>query len=206
MNTLYYIHDPMCSWCYAFVPTWRRLLAQLPDGVNVERLLGGLAPDTDQPMPLEMRERLQESWRQIERSVPGTRFNFDFWHKAQPRRSTYPSCRAVLAAREQGDEYDVPITHAIQRAYYQEARNPSDNETLIALAGEIGLEPAQFETDLLSLEIRHDLEAEIAQARHLGGHSFPSLVLDAGGSRWPIAINYTDHSAMLETIEELVAE
>ena len=23
--TLYYVHDPMCSWCYAFKPTFNEL-------------------------------------------------------------------------------------------------------------------------------------------------------------------------------------
>ena len=48
---LYYAHDPMCSWCWAFRPVWLALLAQLPEGTRVQRLLGGLAPDTDEPMP-----------------------------------------------------------------------------------------------------------------------------------------------------------
>ena len=42
---LYYVHDPMCSWCWGFRPTWLALQDQLPEGVRVQRLLGGLAPD-----------------------------------------------------------------------------------------------------------------------------------------------------------------
>jgi len=50
-NTLYYIHDPMCSWCWAFKSTWHKVLKELPSHINVYYLLGGLAPDSDLPMP-----------------------------------------------------------------------------------------------------------------------------------------------------------
>ena len=55
--TLTYVHDPMCSWCYAFRPVWEAIVAGLPDGVRVRRLLGDLAPDNDRPMPEELRAR-----------------------------------------------------------------------------------------------------------------------------------------------------
>ena len=32
---LYYFHDPMCSWCYAFQPVWRTIKAKLEPQVEV---------------------------------------------------------------------------------------------------------------------------------------------------------------------------
>jgi hypothetical protein len=51
VTTLVYVHDPMCSWCWGFDPVLRELVSSLPEGVAVRRLLGGLAPDSDEPMP-----------------------------------------------------------------------------------------------------------------------------------------------------------
>jgi putative protein-disulfide isomerase len=44
-----------------------------------------------------------------------------------------PILRAVIAAREQGIDYNEAMISRIQQAYYLEARNPSDNSTLIEL-------------------------------------------------------------------------
>jgi len=41
-------------------------------------VLGGLAPDSDQPMPEQMQRYLQQTWQRFQQVVPGTRFNFDF--------------------------------------------------------------------------------------------------------------------------------
>ncbi len=204
MKRLYYAHDPMCSWCYAFAPVLARLVEQLPPGVALVRLLGGLAPDNDQPMASEMRERLAATWRRIEEQVPGTRFNHDFWSLNTPRRATYDACRAVIAARLQGDRFDQGMTRAIQHAYYREARNPSDEAVLLALAVELGLEPGRFAEDLRSSETEAQLQAEIVRCRELHADSFPSLILECGSQRWPIAIDYSDHEPMLETITLLL--
>lgn len=196
----------MCSWCWALRPQWQRLLAQLPQQIRVIKLLGGLAPDSDEPMPEEMRERLQATWRRIEQSVPGIRFNFDFWHNTVPRRSTWPACRAVLAARAQGEGCDEAMLEAIQRAYYQQARNPSDGDTLIALAGEIGLDTGKFALALTAPATQAQLSQEMAQAAALGVDSYPGLVLAINGSRWPVSVDYNSAGNMLATIEWLLEE
>ena len=33
--TLTYVHDPMCSWCYAFRPVWEAVVSGLPDEVQL---------------------------------------------------------------------------------------------------------------------------------------------------------------------------
>jgi len=201
---LYYAHDPMCSWCWGFRPAWRSLCAQLPPEIRVARLLGGLAPDTDEPMPAEMRRHLQQTWRRIEQRIPGTCFNFEFWERCQPRRSTYPACRALIAARHQGEQHEESMLLAIQQAYYQQARNPSEESTLVELAREIGLDSAAFSVELNSESTRQQLLREIATTRSLGLYSFPALALDTGGSRWPVAVDYTAPRAMLEQIRGLL--
>lgn len=202
-STLYYIHDPMCSWCWAFQPVLRQIIEALPESVTYQRVLGGLAPDTDQAMEPAMRERLIDTWQRIENTVPGTRFNFDFWSRCTPRRSTYPACRAVLAARAQGREFDALMTQAIQQAYYRQARNPSDDDTLLQLAEEIGLDSRQFETAFTHPDTQQALEAEIAFAQSLGAESFPSLVFEKAHSRWPIPIDYKHAEVSLEVLEFL---
>jgi putative protein-disulfide isomerase len=201
MPHLYYVHDPMCSWCWAFRPVLTELLGRLPTGMSHSRLLGGLAPDSDQPMPDAMREQLQATWRRIQAKIPTTRFNFEFWSRNTPQRSTYPACRAVIAARSLDESKDEAMTFAIQQAYYLQARNPSDNATLVELAGEIGLDREQFRECLLSPATQQQLETEIAQAARMGARSFPSLVLQDGESLWPVAVDYQHCDVILETLQ-----
>ncbi|MCB1755818.1 MAG: DsbA family protein [Gammaproteobacteria bacterium] len=200
ITTLYYVHDPMCSWCWAFRPVWEQVRARLPQDLPVEYLLGGLAPDSAEPMAEEMRQGLQQTWQKIQRVVPGTEFNFDFWTKNTPRRSTYPACRAVIAAKNQNPEYEKPMILAIQQAYYLRAINPSDDENLIELAQTLGLDGERFKTDLSSMETRRTLAEQIEKHHRLGAQGFPSLIVDKGSQAHYIASSYTDADATLRNI------
>ena len=190
----------MCSWCWAFRPSLNALLKELPKQINVVRLLGGLAPDSDAPMPDETRAYVQDNWQAIEQKVPGIKFNYDFWTKCKPRRSTYPACRAVIAARSQGKEFDPVMTLSIQQAYYLQARNPSDYPTLIELADELGLNKDKFTEDIKSMETVEILRQEIKQSRRLGLNSFPGLLLETENKQIRIDPDYLDAEAILKKI------
>jgi putative protein-disulfide isomerase len=201
--TLYYFHDPMCSWCWAFRPHWQEIVADLSDAVRSQRILGGLAPDTEQAMPADMQVKLRSIWQTIQQIVPGTPFNFEFWDKCTPRRSTYAACRAVIAARRQHPGSEETMILAIQQAYYLKARNPADRNTLIELASEIGLERARFSVDIESLSVQEELLKEIAFTHRLAVKGFPTLLLEKEGIFTAILHDYHHARTVLDQVERL---
>ena len=202
-SSLVYIHDPMCSWCWAFAPQYEKLIEKLPHNINHYRVLGGLAPDSNEAMPEQMQAHLQEVWRTISERVPGTVFNFDFWKECQPRRSTYPACRGVIAARAQGDDWERPMIRGIQLAYYLQAKNPSNNQTLIEIAENLRMDIGQFDAALNSNATNQILIDEINFSRQLGIQGFPSLVVLNKNRATPISVNFESLDSMLSAINEL---
>lgn len=200
---LYYVHDPMCSWCWGYRPTWDALQQALPEDIQQVNVVGGLAPDSDEAMPMEQQKLIAGYWQRIAEEL-GTEFNFDFWTNCAPRRSTYPACRAVLAAAAQGAE--ETMINAIQHAYYLRAMNPSDASTLIALAKDIGLDTQRFADDLASAGIQRELERHFALRRSIDVYSFPSLVLQIGQESYPVPLDYQDHQISAEFIAAKVAD
>ena len=196
---LTYFLDPMCSWCWAFRPALTVVASQLPTDIRLVRVLGGLAPDTDEPMPEAIRNKLQETWRTIQLKVPGTEFNFRYWDVATTRRATHRACRAVISAAQQG-EYGPAMIEAIQRAYYLEARNPSDRSTLIDLATALDLDVEKFSHDLDHPDIQAELDRQIAFTRACGVRGFPKLMLETSRGQTFIDINPNDQERILSDI------
>jgi putative protein-disulfide isomerase len=166
--------------------------------VHWQNLLGGLAPDSDQPMPEQTRLMVQSHWRQIE-STLGTEFNFDFWTKNQPRRDTYKACRAVIAASNQHAE--ERMIESIQTAYYLRALNPSDPLILASLADELGLDRALFIKDLGSAQTETELARQLQLRDRLRVRSFPSLVLEYQSRIIPIRHDYQDYRTSLAEVQ-----
>lgn len=206
---LYYIHDPMCSWCWGYRPVWDALQQVLPVSVAVQYVAGGLAPDTDVPMPMAQQKMIQGHWHTIQQKL-ATEFNFDFWLNNTPYRSTYPACRALIAAQQQG--FQLQLLDAIQRAYYLRALNPSKSAVLIQLVEELCqsnnqnlvIDVEQFKIDLLSSDTNNELQSSIQLARALTQQGFPSLVFEQNGQRSCISLNYQDYKMSLDEIQRLM--
>ncbi len=199
---LYYVHDPMCGWCWGFRPTWQKIQTALPDNIQVKYLLGGLAPDSDEPMPKAMQAEIAGYWKKIQQHIPNTQLNFDFWDKCEPRRSTYPACRAVIAARIQNPSIEQEMIETIQTAYYLNAKNPSNNDTLIEVAKSLGLDEKQFSQDLNSAETQQQLAQEILFGQEIGARGFPSMILEKQGNYQTVPLNYNDPTTALAFIKK----
>jgi putative protein-disulfide isomerase len=204
-SVLIYVHDPMCSWCYGFRPTWQSLKGQLPEGLPVVSLLGGLADDSDVPMPEEMVNYLKRTWDRIE-STCGVTFNHTYWDQTPPPpRTTFISCRAVIAAERLAGRGEA-FGERIQDAYYTEACNVWDFDILCELAEEFGFNRNSFAEALASDDVRavHDEQRQLTERLQVEG--YPSVLLILNGEAYPIPVRHQDAEAMLEDITDLLAE
>ncbi len=202
--TLYYVHDPMCSWCWGFCPAWQKIQAELADDISIKYLLGGLAPDSDEIMPESMQSDIAGYWRKIQQHIPDTQFNFDFWEKCQPRRSTYPACRAIIAARKQNADLEKTMIESVQTAYYLEAKNPSNDDTLVAIAESLDLDATLFLSDLNATETQYQLEQEIQFGRKIGAQGFPSMILEQKGEYQYVPLDYNNPNPTLAFIQQIL--
>jgi putative protein-disulfide isomerase len=190
----------MCSWCWGFSHTWNKVKNSLPSEINVQYILGGLAPDSSEVMPNEMREYIQMNWHKIEQKIPGVSFNYTFWDSCTPKRSTYPACRAVIAVKNQNSELEQTMVKLIQQAYYLDAKNPSEDDVLISLAKTLDLDIKQFTQDLNSEPTQQKLLDDIALMQSLEVSSFPSLVLQTTNGIKSITIDYNNPKLILNQI------
>ena len=190
----------MCSWCWGFKPTWDIVTKKLNGKIKVVFLLGGLAPDSDEDIPLQTRDYIQSNWRRIEEKIPGTKFNYDFWTNCKPRRSTYPACRAVISARFQNPDCETLMISAIQKCYYLDSQNPSNEDVLVRLARELGLDAEKFRFDLRSEKVSETLLTEISLAKSKGMNRMPSLSLQTGRELKAISIDFLDPNYIVEQI------
>jgi len=186
-SKLVYVYDPMCSWCWGYKKTWQKLQTRLAGLIDIEYRVGGLAPDTSEPMPLSMQQFLQQTWQRIAHQT-GADFNFDFWKHCQPKRTTYPACRAALVARRYDKEQ--AMLEAIQHGYYLNAQNPSEINCLIGFAVSINIPKDEFIHLLQSKEIEQQLQNELHYVHRLPVQGFPSLVLISGQQIFSIAVDY----------------
>ena len=102
---------------------------------------------------------------------------------------------------------------AIQQGYYLQAKNPSDNSTLISMAASIGFDAhtqatskCSFEQVLNSEKVNQQLLTEIALVRQLPMNGFPSLVLAVNNQYIPIELDYKRWQTSYDSIMVHITE
>ena len=132
--------------------------------------------------------------------IPDIRFNYDFWTSCEPKRSTYPACRAVICAKQQHPDFENLMIYSIQKSYYIEAQNPSNDDVLINIAESLGLDTEKFKIDLKSSQLNEILLDEIKLTRSMDMNSMPSLALQINGTLKVIDIDYLDANYIVKQI------
>lgn len=69
MTTLYYIMASMCSRRYTFASPLKKIEAHLSNNVIIKYIMDGLAPDSNKPMPAEIRCYVQSAWPTISQEL-----------------------------------------------------------------------------------------------------------------------------------------
>lgn len=203
MKKLLYIMDPMCSWCWAFSPTVEAIQETFPK-LPIQFIMGGLATDSEAPMPKEQQQAIRSIWEHIEETT-GTQFNYDFWTQCLPRRSTWRACRAVIIAEQLSPGSAARMAHAIQHAYYLHAHNPSDSETLIPLAESLDINPSDFASLLDAQKTQQTLQEHMSLARQLEASGFPALRLFDGEKTFRLSDGYSKPDRIIKALHQLGA-
>ena len=197
-----YVMDPMCAWCYGFKPELEAFF-EMHSHIHVEWVMGGLAPDNNQPMSEQMRTTIAAYWQQIEAKTQVT-FNHDYWHCNTPYRSTYLACRAVIVANDLLENGAEKMVNAIQTAYYQKAQNPSLENTLIECAATIGLNKDEFVHSLKSEQTQKTLTQHLYITKQLNVTGFPALFyLDGHNHVYPLALGFCTFNELAQRFNRI---
>lgn len=197
-----YVMDPMCGWCYGFQPELEQFLEEFPSA-EVSWVMGGLAPDNDEPMDDTLKQAISSYWHQIESKAQVT-FNHDYWQRNTPYRSTYPACRAVITAEILQPQSAKKMAKAIQSAYYLQAKNPSLEATLIECAQSIGIDESAFVSMFKSKDVEQAFQHHLAMSRQLQVQGFPALFyVNDNNTAYPLAMGFTPAKDLAQRLSQI---
>ena len=179
--------DIACPWCYVGKRRFEAALAQFEhrDGVEVTWRsfeLDPAAPATqDEPQAVLLARKYGVSVEKAEAmnarmteqaAGEGLEFHFERARVA----NTFDAHRLVHFARTRG--LQDAMKERLFRAYLTEGRSLGDRETLVELAGVVGLDASETRAALDSGNFAQGVRADEARARALGITGVPFFVID----------------------------
>jgi predicted DsbA family dithiol-disulfide isomerase len=182
-----FVSDVSCPWCAIGLASLEQAIARVGDAVAVDlhvqpfELNPDMAPEGEaidehlarkyglSPAQLEQnRERLRER---------GAEVGVDFAIGARTR--TYNTCdahRRLHWAAESGRQ--LPLKHALLRAYFSDGEDVSDHATLARLAAGVGLPAERAAAILASDDYADEVRAHEQAYLRAGIGSVPAIIFD----------------------------
>lgn len=157
-----YYTDPACPWSWALEPNLRRLQVEFGDGISVGLIMGGLAPQFEDPQA-----QVAQWLEACDRS--GMPFDPRLWLEAPPSGS-HPACLAAIAAGEQGAALQAAYLRQLREGLMCGRRKLDALEALVAEAHAVpGLDAVRLRRDLGSSATVERFGEQLERTRAIGG-------------------------------------
>lgn len=220
-NSLVYVGDPMCSWCYGFGVPLQQLLEQLP-GVPLAVVLGGLRAYNQEVMPDTLKNTLHHHWEEVTKRS-GKPFGTGQFDREGYIYDTEPACRAVVTIRSHAAEHTLAMYHAVQDTFYAEGRDITQTAVLADIWQEVREKLVDskatghaidnvdfsrdafieaFESDTIKTQTRNDF----AMVQQWGIRGFPALIAVVNGEAQLVANGYMEADEMLQRVQQVFEE
>lgn len=178
--------DIACPWCYIGRRRLEAALDQFEHGDEVEIIWRSYQLDPSAPkqyagtmndMLVEMKGISHAQAQQMHDHVTAiaAEVGLDYRFDIAKAGNSFDAHRLLHFAAKHGLQNEMK--ERIQRAYFTEGQSFSDFDTLVRLAGEVGLDPQAAREALDSGAYANEVRADILRARQIGVRGVPFFVL-----------------------------
>ncbi len=185
---LIYFADPMCSWCWGFVPVMAQIRKVWGDDLPIRLVMGGLRPGTDKPVTEAAKASMREHWGHVT-EASGQPFDYGFFDREAFVYDTDPAARAVVLARRYDENLALAYLVRIQGAFYAQNRDVTDFDVLADLAAELGFLRDPFREAVAAEDVKHETWRDYATSQRAGVTGFPTLIAGPGQDGTYVALS-----------------
>jgi len=176
-GTIYFVVDPMCSWCWGFAPVIEEAREKLSGRFALVPVVGGLRSKGEMVWNDVSKAYLRKQWESVFARTQQP-FEMTILQKERFEYDTYPACKAVVTVRQlHGDDAALDYLHTIQEAFYAHGIDITKPRLLYGyyerLFGNSGKFAFMYATERMESLMHHDF----AKARSMGATAFPSVVI-----------------------------
>ncbi len=180
--------DVMCPFCYVGKKNFENALAQLPfkDKIDVEWKSFQLDPDLpeeglSESVATYLAKRKGMPEQQIQGMIEhlknaGQEVGIDFRQDISIPVNTLKAHRLSQFAKSKGKGNE--IEEVLFKAYFTEGKNVGNDEELLAIIEEIGLDKEEVKQFLATNDLLTEVQTDIAEASALGITGVPFFVID----------------------------
>ena len=200
---IFYVGDPMCSWCWGISPqinALQRYAAQ--EHIKFNLIMGGLRPGGGQEWNKPFRDYLKHHWQEVHKKS-GQPFDLSLFEKEKFNYDTEPACRAVITVRTIAPEKTLAFYEFVQYYFYALSGDPKQLDFYEIICKKLDIDFKVFSDQFTSNTLKLATQSDFRKSRELGIRGFPSVVYRKKDKLYTIANGYTEFETLKKSILKL---
>ena len=202
--TLFYIGDPMCSWCYGMSDILKDTQEYCAkNGIKFQTIVAGLRASGQVLWDKRFKGFLKEEWTNISNKT-GKKFSFEILDLLNFDYDTTPACKAVLIAKilsSNNSKIVLEFFSKIQEKFYANSQDTKKLEFYKLICEDLNLDFEEFSKLFEDKSLDKKLQNEFIFGRNLSS-SFPSLILVNKKQKVNISIGYSSLEDVISRINK----
>ena len=199
-DTIIYIGDPMCSWCWGIAHELQKLRDHYKNQYEFELIVGGLRPGGGEEWNDKFKDFLRHHWEDVNKAS-GQPFSFNILESDYFNYDTEPACRAVRVVRDLDSEKEFDFFKAVQYGFYVENKDPKETVFYQPICEKLNLPFDKFSQKFESEAYKQKTYSDFNRSAQMGVRSFPTVILVKEGKVTPLAFGFSTFEKMKNQIE-----
>ncbi|MFA5721499.1 MAG: DsbA family protein [Aliarcobacter sp.] len=202
--TLFYIGDPMCSWCYGMSDILKDTQEYCAkNGIKFQTIVAGLRTSGQVLWDKRFKGFLKEEWTNISNRT-GKKFSFEILDLLNFDYDTTPACKAVLISKIlsfNNSKIVLEFFSKIQEKFYANSQDTKKLEFYKLICEDLNLDFEEFSKLFEDKSLDKKLQNEFIFGRNLSSF-FPSLILVNKKQKVNISIGYSSLEEVISRINK----
>jgi putative protein-disulfide isomerase len=207
MNTLIYIYDALCGWCYGFSPVMQQLHEKYKYELNFTVLSGGMVTGERVGPIGQVAGYIREAYKTVEAHT-GVQFGEGFLNgilkEGKAIFNSVPPGIALTAFKSFQPENAVAFAHTLQKAIYYDGIEPEHVGAYGKYAAQYGVDETLFLQKMIDSDIQKETFAEFEQVAKWGVRGFPTVLVGTPEKLYLLASGYTPFEQLEEMVQQVL--
>ncbi|TVZ28028.1 putative protein-disulfide isomerase [Gillisia sp. Hel_I_86] len=206
-DTIYYVYDPLCSWCYGFSPVIKKLKSLYDEQFDFQVISGGMQSGERKQPVSAIRDYLKGAYKNVTERT-GVEFGDKFMAVLEDGNrmlDSIPPSIALSIVKDLKPEEALNFAATIQEAVYFDGFDWNSVEAYIPYLKVYDFDPEDFKRKFEDPLYKEKTLEDFKLAANFGVTGFPSVILKKDDNYYLIAQGFVPFDQLHATLEQVLA-
>ncbi len=206
-DTIYYVYDPLCSWCYGFSPVIKKIKNTYEEQFDFQVISGGMQSGERKQPVSAIRDYLKGAYKNVTERT-GVEFGEQFMEVLEEGNrmlDSVPPSIALSIVKDLKPAETLNFAATIQEAIYYDGFNWNLVDAYFPYLEQYDIESEEFKQKFEDPLYKEKTLEDFKLAANFGVTGFPSVILKKEDKYYLIAQGFVPYEQLQATIEQVLS-